>query len=274
MFWGSATWRRWKSAPAGNSSVSVSSPRSRRPGLGEQARDRDRALAHGVEDAPLPRLGHLLELDVRRLGRRLSGRGAGIAPIRRSRLGRQGSARARCRGPCASRSSTRCASDSRERSECGRVTFTSASSSGRRGSAPCRDVLDRDREEVDEPQDGRLGELVRLLAQELLRLLGDGQRVGDVAHVLDEQQVPEMLEQVGDEPAEVLPLLRRAPRRRAARRPCPGRRPCRRAAAATPRRPRRRAAARTGRRSSCSSRRRAGRASTRRRGTSRGRHAR
>ncbi len=69
-------------------------------------------------------------------------------------------------------------------------------------------VLDGDREEVDEPQDGRLGKLVRLLAQELLRLLGDGERVGDVAHVLDEQQVPEMLEQVGDEPAEVLPLLR------------------------------------------------------------------
>ena len=51
-------------------------------------------------------------------------------------------------------------------------------------------------------------QLVRLLAQPLARLLGHGQRVGHLAHVLDEQQVAQVLEQVGDEPAEILALLR------------------------------------------------------------------
>ena len=69
-------------------------------------------------------------------------------------------------------------------------------------------VLDGDREQVDEAQDGGLGELVGLLAEELLRLLGDGQRVGHVPHVLHEQQVPKVLDQVGDEPSEILALLR------------------------------------------------------------------
>jgi hypothetical protein len=49
--------------------------------------------------------------------------------------------------------------------------------------------------------------LVRLLAQPLARLVCDGERVGHVAHVLDEQQMAQVLEQVGDEPAEVLALL-------------------------------------------------------------------
>ena len=69
-------------------------------------------------------------------------------------------------------------------------------------------VLERDAEQVDEAQDGRLRELVRLLAQELLRLLGHRERVGHMADVLDEQQVAQVLEQVGDEAAEVLALLR------------------------------------------------------------------
>ena len=68
-------------------------------------------------------------------------------------------------------------------------------------------VLDCDCEEVDEPQDGRLRELVRLLAKKLLRLLGHRQRVRDVPHVLDEKQVAEMLEEVVDEATEVLTLL-------------------------------------------------------------------
>ena len=51
------------------------------------------------------------------------------------------------------------------------------------------------------------GELVRLLAQPLARLVGHRQRVGHLAHVLDEHQVPEVLEQVEDEPAEILALL-------------------------------------------------------------------
>ena len=64
-----------------------------------------------------------------------------------------------------------------------------------------------DCEEVDEAQNRRLRELVRLLAQELLRVVRDGQRLGDVAHVLHEEQVPQVLEQVGDEPPEVLAAL-------------------------------------------------------------------
>ena len=68
-------------------------------------------------------------------------------------------------------------------------------------------VLDRDGEQVAEPQHRRLAELVRLRAQPLARLLGHRQRVGHLADVLDEQQVAQVLEQVGDEPAEILPLL-------------------------------------------------------------------
>jgi hypothetical protein len=69
------------------------------------------------------------------------------------------------------------------------------------GIAALPHVLDRDCEEIDEPEDGRLGELIRLLAEELFRLLGHGKRLRDVAHVLDEQQVTEMLEEIGDEPS-------------------------------------------------------------------------
>ena len=68
-------------------------------------------------------------------------------------------------------------------------------------------VLDRDVQQVDQPQHRRLAELVRLLAQPVARLLGDRQRVGHLAHVLHEQKVSQVLEQVGDEPAEVLSLL-------------------------------------------------------------------
>ena len=70
------------------------------------------------------------------------------------------------------------------------------------------DVVHGDCEEVDEPQDGGLGQLVRLLAQELLRVVGDGERLGHVPHVLDEEQMAQVLEQVRDEPAQVLPALR------------------------------------------------------------------
>ena len=68
-------------------------------------------------------------------------------------------------------------------------------------------VVDGHGEEVAQAEHRRLRQLVRLLAQPLARLVGDGQRVGHVSHVLDEQEVAEMLEQVGDEPAEILALL-------------------------------------------------------------------
>ena len=55
--------------------------------------------------------------------------------------------------------------------------------------------------------DGRLAQLVRLSPQPLAHLLGQGQRVGHLAHVLDEEQLAEMLEQIGDEASEILALL-------------------------------------------------------------------
>ena len=68
-------------------------------------------------------------------------------------------------------------------------------------------VLDRNRQQVDEPDDRRLAELVRLCAQPLARLLGHRQRIGHLAHVLDEHHVAEVLEQVDHQTAEILPLL-------------------------------------------------------------------
>ena len=73
--------------------------------------------------------------------------------------------------------------------------------------AALADVVDGDGEQVDEPQHLGLAELVRLGAQPLARLRGHGERVGHLAHVLDEQQVAQVLEQVGDEPRQVLALL-------------------------------------------------------------------
>ena len=75
------------------------------------------------------------------------------------------------------------------------------------GVAALAHVVDRDREQVAEAQHGRLAELVCLRAKPLPRLLRHGQRVGHLAHVLDEQHVPQVLEEVGHEPAEVLALL-------------------------------------------------------------------
>ena len=75
------------------------------------------------------------------------------------------------------------------------------------GIAALSHVVDGDRQQVEEPQHGRLRQLVRLLGEPLTRLLRDRQRLGHVPEVLDEHQVPEVLEQVGHEPAQVLALL-------------------------------------------------------------------
>ncbi len=128
---------------------------------------------------------------------------AGAAGVRRGQAAGGGAPVSRC-----SSWSTRNASDSRERSEPGLVTLTSASSSGRRGSAPWRESSTATASRSQSRSTVGAGELVRLLAQPLARLVGDGQRVGHVAHVLDEQKVAQVLEQVGDEPAEILALLR------------------------------------------------------------------
>ena len=68
-------------------------------------------------------------------------------------------------------------------------------------------VVHGDRKQVAEAQDRRLAQLVRLRAQPLARFLGQRQRVGHLAHVLDEHHVPQVVEQLRDEPAEILALV-------------------------------------------------------------------
>ena len=141
MFCGSATWRRWKSAPAGNSSVSVSSARPVGVASVSRLATGIEALANGVEDAPVPGVRDLLELDLRRLGRqRSAGGGRGTARLLVS--GSEAAAGAgvsRRAGRHATRAARRDARATRARDpRRGRVTFTSASSSGSRGSAPWR----------------------------------------------------------------------------------------------------------------------------------------
>ena len=274
MFCGSATWRRWKSAPAGNSSVSVSSPRC-------VGRASVRRLATGIErsrTASRMLRSHASVTCSSSTGgasARLSGRGVGIAPIgvrgRRGSLSDGRVSDARC-----ARLEQLDAVRERLAREVGvrsRHLHERELERKPRVGALSR-VLDRDGEEVDQPQDGRLGELVRLLAEELLRLLGDRQRVGDVAHVLHEQQMAEVLEEVGDEPAEILSLLRELldEEQRAGRVPVDDH-----VAEPEQRLLVDRAdelQAPTARRSSSTSTPRAGRASRRRRGTSRARRAR
>ena len=126
----------------------------------------------------------------------VSGTGAWLGRGRRARAARAGRRATRARGPPP-----------------GRVTFTSASSSGRRGSPPWRMSSTATAQQVDQPEHGRLAELVRLLAQPLARLLGHRQRLGHLAHVLDEHQVAQVLEQVGARAGRGPGPARRAPRR-------------------------------------------------------------
>ena len=114
---------------------------------------------------------------------------------------------ARPDAPCSSRSSRK-AIDSRERSLAGRVTLTSASSSGRRGSPPWRmsstatASRSSSRSTVASPS-------WFACARSRSRVSSvDAARLRHLAHVLDEHQVAQVLDQVEDEPAEVVALLR------------------------------------------------------------------
>ena len=218
----------------------------RRVRLGERLPDRDRALLDRRQDRAPPCLLQLLELDARSARSGVGARPARAGSASLCEPGSRAPARARrlrAGVPCSSRS-RRNASDSRERSAAGRVTLTSASSSGRRGSPPWRMSSTATASRSISRTTVAARQLVRLLAQPLARLVGHGQRVRHLVHVLHEQQVAEVLEQVGDEPAEILAPARRAPRGTAARRRCRCRRPCRRAGTAPRPRPRRAAAAR------------------------------
>ena len=210
-FFGSSAWRRWKSAPAGNSSVSISPSSVAGLRLAEQGRDRDRARLDGGKDRSLPGVLELVEPERRRLDRRRRGRGLRCDRCRlRSACGCEtgagaGAAAAPRRAllelvdPEGQRLAGEVGAGARhlDERELERQPWVGALAR----------VLDRDGKQVAEPQHGRRRQLVRLLAQPLARLVGDGQGVGHVAHVLDEQQVAQVLEQVGDEPAEILALL-------------------------------------------------------------------
>ena len=210
-FFGSSAWRRWKSAVAGNSSVRVSpssaagraSPSSEATGI-----ERDWTAGSTVRcQASWSWLEHERR---RRCGR---------AAARRLRAVRPGSALG-CAGSRASGSGAglRAAGPLLELLEPKGERLAREVGAGARHLherelerqarvAALAHVVDGDREQVAEPQHRRLRQLVRLLAQPLARLVGDGQRVGHVPHVLDEQQVAEVLEQVDDEAAEILALL-------------------------------------------------------------------
>ncbi|MBA3375002.1 MAG: hypothetical protein H0U00_04185 [Actinobacteria bacterium] len=165
-----------------------------RDGLGQQ-------LATGIERSRtvstiVPCVGHLLELDRT---------GLGLPGSRRRRL------RCRCLadGRCGSRGRLSTRGDPaleqfdavRERLA-GQVGVRPRHLHERELEreprvAALAQVLDGYSEEIDQPEHGRLGKRIRLLAQELLRLLRDGQGLGHVAHVLHQQEVPQVLEQIG-----------------------------------------------------------------------------
>src|SRR6476646_11512392 len=69
-------------------------------------------------------------------------------------------------------------------------------------------VVDRDREQVDQAQDGRLAELVRLRTHPLPRLLARRGRLRTVAELLREHALPQVLDQVEHEPAEIVAPFR------------------------------------------------------------------
>ena len=148
---GSSSFSRWNSRRARELEREHVPVERRGSRLTEERSDPDRLRLCGRNDAPLPRVLKLRELKRRGLGAAVAAvlvdrgaaprvrrpAGAPATPDGRARLGTRGGAPAPQRWR-ASSSSTRCASDSRWRSACGRVTFTSASSSGSRGSPPWR----------------------------------------------------------------------------------------------------------------------------------------
>ena len=163
-----------------------------RPRLGDERRDRDRLAPDRVDDVPLPGVAELVELERRQGG----GVGAGAAVA--------ATAPARGRRPPPARVGRRCGvGDDGERAPRGRGSPRAAPCGPRLeqlepvGERVAREVglrardlderelerqprvaalahvVDGDREQVDQAQHGRLGQLVRLLAEALARLLGD-----------------------------------------------------------------------------------------------------
>ena len=189
----------------------------RRMRLAQQRRGRDpAALLDGREDGARPGLLQLRELERRgadRHGnRRGAGSGSGTAAARRLLgLGRWRPARCR-RGPAPARAARGGTRSTRARGRWpGRVTLTSASSSGRRGSPPWRMSSTATASRSISRRTVGLPELVRLRLQPLARLLARRGASGTSPQMLREHELPQVLDQVEDEPAEVVARAPRAP---------------------------------------------------------------
>ena len=177
----------------------------------------------GLDDVALPRVAELVELE-RREGR-WARRHRPRALDRDDRGFRRGAAvggatglapGARCVATAgaaptpagrASSSSRRWASDSREMSAWGRVTLTSASSSGSRGSPPWRmSSTAIARRSIRRSTVGSGSWFACSRSRSRVSSV-TGSDSGNVTDVLDEQQLAEVLDQIVDEPADVLALL-------------------------------------------------------------------
>src|SRR5215831_6107104 len=167
--------------------------------LAQHRGGRDRLLLDGRKNRPLPGLLKLLELERRRISPRqghcLFGPRFGDSPLDRAGMDTAFQELEAMRGRLARE--IRCGPRHLHERELEREARVAALAL----------ILDGHREQVAQPQHRRLWKLVRLLPQSVARLLGDRERLGHLAEVLDEQQVAQVLEQVGHEPPEILPLL-------------------------------------------------------------------
>ena len=237
-FFGSSIWARWKPAAGANSTVSVSPLRLDGTCLGEQRRDRDRSRPDRFDDVALPGIPELVELEGRELRGRRGRRGARRRVRGLGGRGRRGGRGGRGR-PFLDRGGWRHALRPRlEQLE--PVGERLAREVGLRPGdlderelerqpwvATLAHVVDRDGQEVDQANDRRLRQLVRLLPQALARLLGDRQRLrararraGRAGAGGDARSGRSRADRDPD-PA------RRAPRSGRVRRRCRGRRSCR-----------------------------------------------
>ena len=122
------------------------------------------------------------------------------APRRSARAGTAGSAAPPSRASsCSMRNISACS----DRSACGWVAFSSASSSWMRGSEPSLTAAIARRQQVDRAQDLALGEALGLRGQAVGVLGGDRERVGHLAQRLHHEQVAQVRGQVAHELGEV-----------------------------------------------------------------------
>ena len=171
-------------------------------GLAEHRRGRDRAPLDRRQHRALPRLLQLLELERRRFGRAQASL-QGQTPSGGLSLGSGGRG-----GPRCSSSSRRYAIDSAESSDARPRHLDERQLERQARVGALAHVLDGDGEQVAAAGARSPPAIWFACARSRSRVSSvTGQRVGHLAEVVDEHQVPQVLEQVGDDAAEVLPLL-------------------------------------------------------------------